>query len=103
MGGCQRKYARFCRVFLTSRKLGTPRNEALMEAVVKQVRTTKHPWLSACDANVCPENFKKSLWFNSIHMFIEAPGEGVSTCRSKSPNGELIERTYDGVIASHSF
>ena len=32
-------------------------------------------------------------------MFIEAPKE-VSTCRSKSPKGELIERTYDYVIAS---
>ena len=32
----------------------TPRNEALMEAVVKQVRTTRHPWLIACDAhNIC--------------------------------------------------
>ena len=25
----------------------TPRNEALMEAVVKQARTTRHPWLVA--------------------------------------------------------
>ena len=35
-------------------------------------------------------------------MFTKAPGEGVSTCRSKGSNGELIERTYDFVIASHS-
>ena len=35
-------------------------------------------------------------------MFIEAPGEGVSTCRSKGTTGEFIERTYDYVIASHS-
>ena len=35
-------------------------------------------------------------------MFIEAPGEGVSTCRSKGPKCELIERTCDYVIASHS-
>ena len=31
----------------------------------------------------------------------EAPKE-VSTCRSKGPRGELIERTYDYVIASRS-
>ena len=75
----------------------TPRNEAFMEVVVKQVRTTKQPWLIACNAD-----FKKSLWFKSRQMFIEAPGEGVPTCRSTSPTGELIERTYDYVIASHS-
>ena len=28
----------------------TPRNEALLEAVLKQARTTRHPWLIACDA-----------------------------------------------------
>ena len=51
----------------------TPRNEALMDAVVKQVRITRHPWLTACDANMCPEDFRKSLWLKSRHMFIEAP------------------------------
>ena len=36
-------------------------------------------------------------------MFIEAPGEGDSSCKSEGPNCELIERTYHYVIASHSF
>ena len=40
-----------------------------MEAVVKQVRSTKRPWLIACDANICPEDFKKSLWFQIRHVF----------------------------------
>ena len=35
-------------------------------------------------------------------MFIEPPGEGVSTCRSRG-TGEFTERTCDHVIASHSF
>ena len=40
--------------------LSTPRNDAfLMEAAVKQVRTTRHRWLIACDANMCPEDVKK--------------------------------------------
>ena len=77
----------------------TSRNEALMEAVVKQARTTRHPWLIACDANICPEDFRKSLWFKRRHMFIEAPEEGISTCRSKGPKGELIERSYDYVTS----
>ena len=48
----------------------TPRNEALMEAVVKQVGTTRHTWLIAYDANTYPEDFKESLWFQNRHMFI---------------------------------
>ena len=79
----------------------TPRNEALMEIVVKHLRTSWHPWLIACDANMCPEDSKKSLRFRSRHMFIKAPGEGVSTGRSNGPFDELNERTYDYVIASH--
>ena len=48
-----------------------------------------------------PEDFENNLWYEKRNMFIEAPGEGVSTSRSKGPNGEFIERTYDDVIASH--
>ena len=35
----------------------TPRNEALLEAVLKPGRTTRHAWLLACDANMCPKEF----------------------------------------------
>ena len=80
----------------------TPRNEALMDAEVKQARTTRHPWLIACDANMCPEDSGKIVRFQSRRMFIKAPGEEVSTTRSKGLHGELFERTYCCVIASHS-
>ena len=57
----------------------TPRNEALLEAVVKQADTTGHPLLVVCDANVCPEDFEKSLWFQrsrcgperNVHVLVE--------------------------------
>ena len=39
----------------------TPRNEALLEAVLKQAKTTRHPWLIACGANMCPGDFEKEL------------------------------------------
>ena len=77
----------------------TPRNEALLGAVLEQAKTTRHPWLIACDANMCPEDFEKSLWFQREQMHVVAPKEA-STCRSKSPKGEWIERTYDYAIAS---
>ena len=48
-----------------------------------------------------PELFKKSLWCTIAHV-IEEPGNGISTCRSRSPNGETIERTCEYVIASQS-
>ena len=81
----------------------TPRNEALMEAEVKHVRSTRRPWLVARDEVMNLEDFKKSLWCKSRHLIIGAPGEGVSACRSKGLNGEFFQRTYDYVIASHSF
>ena len=46
------------------------------------------------------EDFE-NMWFEDRMMFIEAPKE-VSTCRSKGPKCELLERTYDHVIASQS-
>ena len=44
----------------------TSRNEALLETVLKRTRTTKHPWLIACDANMSPEDFETSLWFSEM-------------------------------------
>ena len=58
--------------------------------------------LIAGDANMCPEDFKKGLWFENRHVFIKVPGERVSIWRSKGTNGEFIERTNDHVVASHS-
>ena len=79
----------------------TPRNEALLDAVLRQAKVTRHPWLVACDANMCPEDFEKSLWFQRELMHVVAPREA-STCRSKNSKGEWIERIYDYVIASGS-
>ena len=39
----------------------TARNEALLGPVVKQVQATRHAWVIACDANMCPEDFGKEL------------------------------------------
>ena len=76
----------------------TPRNEALIEAVVKQARKTRMtPWLIACNTNMMPEDFEKSMWFQTRRVFIEAP-KGASTCSLQSPKGILIERTCDYVL-----
>ena len=50
----------------------TPRNEDLMEAVVRQAKVTRQPWLVACDANMCPGDFDKSLWFQREVMHVVA-------------------------------
>ena len=44
----------------------------MMDAVVKQARTSRHSWLVACDANKNLVDLKKVLWQKSRHMFIEA-------------------------------
>ena len=65
----------------------SPRDEALLEAVLERARATKHPWLVACDAIMSPLEFEKSLWFRKDRMHVIMP-EGISTCRSKSVKGE---------------
>ena len=71
-----------------------------MEAVVKQARTTRHAWLIACDANMCPEDFEKSLWFQTCSS--RRQGKASQLADQKARKGELIERTYGYVVASRS-
>ena len=78
-----------------------PRHEAILEAVLKRARAAKHPWLVACDANMCPVEFEKSLWFRKGRMNVIAP-EGASTCSSKSAQEEWVEKVYDYIIACNS-
>ena len=59
----------------------TSRNEALLEAVVRQAKVTRHLWLIVCDAITCPEDFEKSLWLQREQMYKVAPKEA-STCMS---------------------
>ena len=60
-------------VYFRHSECWTPRNEALFEASVKQVKVTRHSWLIACDANMHPEDCEKSLGFQSGPMFVVAP------------------------------
>ena len=78
-------------VYLWHSEGWTPRNEAMLEAVLKRARTTRHPWLIACDANMCPEDVEKSLWFQREMMHVVGP-KGASTCRSKGPKDVSKER-----------
>ena len=68
----------------------------MLEAVLKQLRTTRHPWLVACDANMGPEDFDKSLWFQREQMHVVAPKEA-STCRSK---GRWVSGSKEPMITS---
>ena len=69
---------------------------------VKQAKTSKHPWLVACDANKEPEDVQRSLWYKR-HVHVEGSARrGNLLCRSKGPHGESIELTYDDVIDSQS-
>ena len=73
----------------------TPRNEALLQAVLKQARTTRHPWLLAWDANMCPEDFEKSLWFQREQMPVVATNEA-STCRS----AQMVSGSKEAMLTS---
>ena len=54
-----------------------------------------------CDANMCPEDFENSLWFQKELMHVGAR-KAASTCRSKGRKDKWIERTYDNVVANGS-
>ena len=69
--------------------------------MVREANVTRHPWLVACDANMCPEDFEKSPWFQKELMHVVAPKEA-STCRSMDSKGEWVERTNDYVMVCHS-
>ena len=74
-----------------------------MEEVVQQMKTTRHPRLIACDANVCPEDFKKSHVVQKADTCsLRRHEKAFQHADPEGPNGELIERTYDHAIASHS-
>ena len=64
--------------------------------MLKRARATKHPWMVACDANMSPVDFARK-----DQMHVTAP-EGASTCRSKSAEGEFVEKVYGNVIACNS-
>ena len=65
-----------------------------MAVVVWQARTTKHPWLVACDATTDPEDFQRGLWFKEKCMFMEPREARVTNCHATGSNGEFLERTY---------
>ena len=76
-----------------------------MEVVVKQVRTTRRPWLIACDANMCPEDFKKravgsqadtcSLWRQEREFQLADPKSRMESLsighRQSQPSGKSQE------------
>ena len=49
----------FFSVYFRHSEAWTPRNEALLEEVLKQAKATRHPLLVACDGNMCPEDSGK--------------------------------------------
>ena len=63
-------------------------------------RITKHPWLMACDANMSPEDFEKSLWFKKDQMHVIAPER--QRADHKNAKGEWLEKVYDYVISCSS-
>ena len=65
-----------------------------MEAAVKRTTPTAHP----SDANMDPEGARKRLWFNEMCIFIEAPEEGMSTCRSEHSEDSESKPHKDGCL-----
>ena len=75
------------------------RTEALLEAVMKRSRTTKHPWLLACDANMSREDFEKSIWFQKDRMHVITQKECQRADQKKCQMRMGGEKVYDYVIS----
>ena len=60
-------------------------NAGLLE-VLKQAKTTRHPWLAACDSNMGPEDFEKSLWVRRKQLHVVAPKK-----RPRAGEMEVVE------------
>ena len=80
----------------------TLRNEALLEAVLKQARTTRPP-VVAWVANMGPEDFEKSLWFQREMMHVFVPERCIHVQVEKAQKMCGSKETYDYVVASGSF
>ena len=66
-------------VFFWHSEGSTPRDEALMEAVIEQTRTTRHPWMVASDDKMNPEDFEEEPVVQRESIFIEAPEKNKPT------------------------
>ena len=71
-----------------------------MEAVVKQARTTRHPWLVASDANLDAGDFRRGLWFQRGGFVYGSAGSRSIHLSVHWVKGEFIERTCEYLIAS---
>ena len=76
----------------------TTRNEALLEAVVKQAQTTRHPWLVPGDAQYACGRRREEPVVSKESDACSGSGRSVHM-QVKSAQGEWIERTKDYVIA----
>ena len=69
----------------------TPRNELLLEAVVKQAQTTRHPWLAAGNAKHVPRRRREGPVVSKESDACSASGRSVHM-QVKCAQGEWIER-----------
>ena len=73
-----------------------------MEVVVKHARTTRHPCQWLVMPTLDPKHVRNNLWFKEKCMFIDGPEGRNRHLPIHGPQGELIERMFDYVIASRS-
>ena len=74
------------------------KKRCLLEAMLKPVRITKHPWLVACDADMSPADFEKSLWFQRNRMHVVARRK-LPRAGQKSAKGEWNGKVYGKNLA----
>ena len=68
---------------------------------MKRARISKHPWLVACDADMSPEDFEKSLWLRKTRCMWQHRRK-LPRAGQKSAKGEWIEKISDCVIVCNS-
>ena len=70
---------------------------------MKKAKATRHLWLVACDANMSPEDFEKSMWFQreaDVYVVDSEGGVDLQSQKAQKVSGSTEPMMY--IIASNS-
>ena len=78
----------------------SPRNEALMSAVLRRAADTRSHWIIACDANMDPAEFAAGDDVQESKAEVKAPAQGSASYCGKRAGEDDIRKTFGCFVVS---